>query len=307
MIRSALSFPRVAWSHRDLLRSFVWRDLAARYEGSMLGRLLPIVYPAMLLGLYHLVFATFLGLKMGEDNAMPEGWQTTFYLLAGVLPWLAIADSLARSTQVVVENSNLIKKIAFPSELLPVFVSLAQVINLLISMALLVGLYLVVMGTGWSGVPAGEGIAAASHLLYLPVPLVLQLLFCIGLGMILATINVFVRDLSQMVGVFLLLWMLVSPVFYNRDLVERNAVEKDSEWMLSVMDVNPICHLLSMYRSCFPQDFITVGEPGAEIIIWQAAAFPWASCGIFAAFSVALFVVGHWMFVSCKGQFPDEV
>ena len=147
MVSSTLNFPRVAYQNRDLLRSFVWRDIASRYEGSYLGKLLPIIYPLLLLALYHLVFAKFLGLKFGEDNPLVNGgWTTTFYLLSGILPWLAFADTMSRSTSVVLENANLIKKVAFPSEMLPTFVVLTQLVQFLIGLVLLSVLYAIVVG-----------------------------------------------------------------------------------------------------------------------------------------------------------------
>ena len=135
--------------------------------------------------------------------------------------------------------------------------------------------------------------------MYLPIPIAMQLVFCMAVGMFLSTANVFVRDLGQVVTVFVLLWMLISPIFYPMSLVERNAIEKDQMWMMTVMEFNPVYHLLAMYRACFPStlDPAAFGGPG----------FPWASCGIFAALSLVLFALGHKFFVTCKGLFPDEV
>jgi lipopolysaccharide transport system permease protein len=278
-----------------MLRSFVWRDLASRYEGSMLGWLWPLVYPLLLLGVYHLVFAEFLQVKFGGMNsALDPGWVTTFYMLSGILPWLAFADTLARSTNVIVENSNLIKKIAFPSELLPTFVATTHLIQFVISIALLVVVYLVVCLLGLAGVSSSEGASLAANLIWLPIPIVLQYIFLLGASMVLATVNVFVRDLMQVMPVTLLLWMLVSPIFYNVETV-RGVVDQNPEkaWMLSLMQFNPVFHLLEMYRACFPSA--------------MNHAFPWASCGIFAALAVALFLGGYWLFSAAKNSFADEV
>ncbi len=294
MTGRTLAFPRVVYRQRDLLRSFVWRDLAARYEGSLLGRLWPLIYPMLLLGIYHLVFARFLKLKFGEGATwLDGGYETTFYMLSGILPWLCFADTTARSTNVVMENSNLIKKIAFPSELLPTYVAVAQLIHNLISMGLFMIFYLAVCFFARpDDVSVSDGLRLASHLLYLPIPLFLQFLFSLGLGMLLSAANVFIRDLNQMMPVALLLWMLVSPIFYPVSMVAQAASEPGSEWMMTALKINPVYHLLSMYRAVFPSGDVP---------------FPWDSCAIFGALSVVLFFLGHRFFLATKGLFPDEV
>ena len=301
-LASVIALPRMVQNHRDLLGSFVWRDLAARYEGSLLGRAWPLVYPLMLLAIYHLVFATFLGLKFGGQSPLGDGWAGTIYMLSGILPWLAFAEGLAKSTSVVLDNSNLIKKIAFPSELLPTYVSVAQSIHLAISLALFLALYLVVQFTAGDGVgAAGERMA---NLVFLPIPVILQFCFGLGLGFLLATVNVYLRDLQQMVPVGTLLWMLISPIFYGVELVERQVYGwtdgagvfhpgTGQEWMLTLVEFNPVYHLLVMYRSVFRVD--------------AGTAFPWNSCAIFAGISFVVLAVGHHLFVRSKGSFADEV
>ncbi|HZL99713.1 MAG TPA: hypothetical protein VFD43_05610, partial [Planctomycetota bacterium] len=125
-LTAALRLPLVLLRYRELLGAFVRRELKARIEGSILGRVWPIAQPALLFAIYYFIFVKILRIPFSDQLAPhgPEadrvGWRSTFFLVIGILPWTALAESLGRGTGVVLENANLIKKIAFPSELLPV-------------------------------------------------------------------------------------------------------------------------------------------------------------------------------------------
>ncbi len=293
MIRSALLFPGVAHRHLDILKSFVYRDLQARYQGSILGRLWPLLHPLLLLGIYHLVFAEILGIRFAEESHLGgEGWKTTFFLLSGILPWVAFVETVARATNVVVENSNLIKKVAFPSELLPTYLVLVHLVQFLIGLVLLAVVYLIVAGTS-PHVFEADGITKPMlRLLYLPIPMILQIVFTAGLAMLLATLNVFVRDLVQLMPLLLQVWMFLSPIFYSEQILE-NAKTLAGDWILPMLRFNPLYHLLAMYRALF---FDPVSTP-----------FPWRSMLVFAAIAAVTFVLGHGFFVRAKGRFADEV
>lgn len=295
-LSSALRFPSVAARHADLLRAFVRRDLAARYEGSLLGKLWPLLHPALLLAVYGLVFAKLLGvtLRSEEAKALPgaisDGWVATIFMASGILPWICTVDALNRCTPVVVENNNLIKKVAFPSELLPTYTTLVSFFQLLIGLALLVPLYAGVMLFASGGTPAADNVHWLSNLIWLPLPIVLQWLFVTGLGMLLAAVNVFMRDVGQVIPLATLVWMFFTPIFYK---LETLAAKTEEQWVAAAIQWNPLYHLMGLYRGCFPF------EPDVH--------FPWRSAAIFAAIALATFVVGHGCFHRWKGHFADEV
>lgn len=289
MIVEAMRFPRVALRHRDILAAFVVRDLKARYEGSLLGRLWPVLHPAMLLAVYALVFAKLLGQKFaaaGVEVVVGEGWVTTFFMLSGILPWICVVESLTRCTPVVIENNNLIKKVAFPSELLPTYATVVGFVQMLIGFALFVPLYAAVLLASGTG----GGAASLASLLWLPLPIALQFVFVAGLGMLLAAVNVFVRDVGQVIPLATLVWMFFSPVFYR---IETLTGVVDVPWLATAMQFNPLVHLLALYRACFRYE--------------EGATLPLDSLGIFAAIAFATFVFGHGCFQRWKGQFADEV
>jgi len=292
---TACRFPALALHHFDVLRAFVVRDLKARYEGSLLGRIWPVFQPLLLLGVYGLVFSGMLGVQFTRKGFPPlvgGPFVTTFFMITGILVWTCTVESVNRCCPIVVENANLIKKVAFPSELLPTYAILTSFVQMLIGFALFIPFYVTVMLVAGKGTLA-ENAATLSGLAWLPVPIVLHLLFTLGLGMLLGAINVYVRDLQQMVPLATLIWMFFSPIFYSLQNIEEMARINGAGWLLTAMKANPLYHLLALYRACF------VYEKGD--------VFPYDSLAIFAAIAVGVFVLGYGCFHAWKGQFADEV
>lgn len=292
-LSSALRFPSVVARHGDIVRAFVRRDLAARYEGSLLGKVWPLLHPLLLLGVYSLVFVKMLGVKaaaVGAEVPVNEGWATTFFMISGILPWVCTVDAISRCTPVVVENNNLIKKVAFPSELLPTYTTLVSFAQMLLGLALFTPLYVAVMLLV-PDAPLRANAAELAPLLWLPATIVLHWLFATGLGMLLGAVNVFVRDVGQVVPIATLIWMFLTPVFFTEELIERAG--EGSPWLVPAMKCNPLYHLLALYRGCFHAE--------------RGAAFPLDALAIFAAFAAGVFVLGHGCFLRWKGQFADEV
>lgn len=319
VLLAALKFPAVVAERRELLVAFVRRELKSRIEGSLLGRVWPVVQPAMLFAIYYLVFARILKIGFSDDLAPhgPEwaGWRSTFYLITGILPWTVLAEGVSRGSGVVLENANLIKKIAFPSELLPTYTTIVFHVYFLVGFAILLILEAVING----GLPWA--------LLWLPAVLAVQFVFVNGLAMFLSAANIFVRDISQAVPVLVTFWMFTTPVFYDPGqihtqataeaahraaelvaaevsgdagaiaaasgaLQEINITVSFANGVNEVMAYNPMAVMLDLYRSIFsygkvPFDGMRLLNLGlvALLIHWLAYAF----------------------FLRCKGRFADEV
>jgi len=291
VITNALRFPRIALRHHELLGAFVRRDLQARYAGSLLGKLWPVLQPLLLLGVFSLVFAGILQIpfhREGVPTAVGRGWVTVFFLLAGILPWQCTVESISRCTGIVAENANLIKKVAFPSELLPTYATMVAFVQMLIGFGLFIPLYVfVVLVT--PGDPIGERVARVAHVAWLPATVLLQFVFVTGLGMLLSAINVFVRDVGHVIPLALQLWMFFSPIWYRIDAIERNV----AAWLVTAMKLNPMYHLMALYRGCFPYE--------------KGASFPLDSLWKFALVAFGFFLLGHGCFHRWKGHFADEV
>ncbi|MFT5284792.1 MAG: ABC-type polysaccharide/polyol phosphate export permease [Planctomycetota bacterium] len=198
------------WNHRQLVRGFVVRDLKARYVGSSMGFFWSVIVPFLNLFIFMVVFSLILNSRWADDADPAE---TALIMLVGILAWQAFSETLSRSTNCLVENANLIQKVVFPSEILPAFLTISALINMLI------GLPITIVGV-WIFADQRPG---ASYVM-LPVLLVLQAIFTIGLGFLLSTLNLFLRDTFHLIGVLTMVWMFGTPIFYPAHLVKSSQI-----------------------------------------------------------------------------------
>jgi lipopolysaccharide transport system permease protein len=250
-----------------LLRELVKRDFEARYAGSALGLAWSFVQPLWSLALYYFVFGTVLRLS-------PLGTRTEsfgFFLFAGLLPWLAFHEGALRSATAVTDNANLVKKLRFPSEILVVTVTLAALAH-----AMLAGLvFLIILAV------SGELDPTGLPLLLIAVPL--QVAFTLGLGLLLAALTVFFRDVTQMVGMIFQGWFFLTPIVYPLDQVPR--------WVRAYIEVNPLTALVGLYRHAFFEGKLTL-VPGTASL---------------AALSVLTLLLGILVFRRLRPAFVDAI
>jgi lipopolysaccharide transport system permease protein len=290
-LTDALRLPLVVVRYRELLSAFVRRDLKARIEGSLLGRVWPVLQPAILFTIYYVIFSKLL--RVGFSDTMPphgdeaKGWRSTFFLITGILPWTALAESLARGTGVVLENANLIKKIAFPSELLPIYQVIVYHVYFLVGFAILLVLELIING----GLPVA--------LVWFPAVLLVQMMFISGLAMLFSAANVFVRDIMQAVPMLLTFWMFTTPVFYDLTAIQATGAFSgkpgEIDWTAfagTAMHYNPMAILLGIYRSMFSFGMVEFPLVGFLKLALVAAITLW---------------LGYAYFLRSKGRFADEV
>jgi len=253
--------------HRSTIQAFVRRDIRARYVNSVLGLSWAIIVPLTLLSLYTFVFSYVLKVRLGGTGTTAS---FAVYLFCGMLPWLAFAEGVTRSTSVVLEHAHLIKKVVFPSEILPVFAVLAALVSELVGLILLLAYVGVLQGLAWT-------------VLALPVVLVLQVMLTVGLGWLLASVNVFLRDVGQVLGLAVTIAMFLTPIFYPADLVPARF-----RWLLAL---NPLYHLVDAYRALVLDQRL----PALSGLVMLAAV------------AVAAFVLGHWVFQRAKPAFVDVI
>ena len=268
---------RSLWRHRRLIKNFVVRDLKARYVGSTMGFFWSVIFPVVNLFVFMFVFRFLLKARFGEGMGPKE---TGLFMLAGILVWAAFAETLTRATNCLVDNANLIQKVVFPSEILPINLTLSSLVNMLIGLPIVViGIWVVV------GCPLG------SHMIVIPLLLVVQALFTVGLGYLLAALNVLWRDTFHLVGVGVQVWMFGTPIFYPGILVQNSTVsvggrEVGFAWML---EVNPMHWLIDSWRT---------------VLLW--GEWPdWFNVFRFTIVAVIVFAVGATFFARQKRTFPD--
>ncbi len=254
------------FARRTLLAEMVRRDFTRRFVGSSAGWIWMLVHPLVLLASWTFVFHYCLGMRV------PPGQKTgnyTLFLFCGQLPWLLFQDTVARCSTCLVDNSNLITKTLFPSEMIPVSIFLSSLVNHL--MTLVLALVAVAI---W-----GEGLTAWP--LLLPAYMLLLGLFSVGLGWIVASLQVFLRDTAQFVLVALTLWFWLTPIFIT--------VEQVPARFRFLMSLNPLSAAVTSYR-----DLLLVSQAPD----WQQ--FGWMG---FSALSV--FMLGGLLFRQLKRGFAD--
>ncbi len=260
------SFLRKIYIQRGLIRSFVIRDLRARYIGSFMGFFWSVIHPIVLLVSYTFVFSIIFGVR-----PLPDSGTTSFplFLFCSILPWLFFQDTLQRSSTVVIDNANLVTKTLFPTEILPLTVMLAALVNHLIGFTILLAVLLYTVGQ----------LSVVS--LLLPLYLLVLMLFTLGLAWLVAGLNVFVRDVSQVLSVILTFWFWFTPIFYSP--------ERFPESIRILTQLNPMAHVVTAYRDCL----LRMRMPDLRAL------------ALLAAVSLLVFIAGGAFFRHTKREFVD--
>ncbi len=192
------SRPAELWGYRDLLRNLVLRDLRVKYKGSTLGFAWSLLHPLLMAAVYTLAFRYVLRMRVEHFPV---------FLLSGLLPWTFFTTALSAATASVVDNSTLVRKVAFPRAILPLGSVMSQFVQFVLMYAVIVPL----------AAAAGRGLSLAMIAL---VPLaLLQLFFTAGLGLILATAEVRLRDTRHLLEVVLQVWFWLTPIVYPIGMV----------------------------------------------------------------------------------------
>src|SRR5262249_2145623 len=204
------------WAYRGFVLGMVARDFRGRYLGSVLGASWVVLIPLSQIAIFMIVFSQIMQAKLpGTKDNLSYG----LYLCAGILPWGYLIEVLTRSQGVFLEQANLLKKSSFPRVTLPVYVFLSATVNFAIVWGLFLA-FLLVRGR-WPG-----------WMLVAMLPLLLlQQVLAVGLGVFLGVMNVYFRDVAQVVGVLLQFWFWLTPIVYPLAVVP--------EWVRGLIALNP--------------------------------------------------------------------
>jgi lipopolysaccharide transport system permease protein len=260
------SFTHKLFVQRGLIRNFVVRDLRSRYVGSFMGFFWSVIHPVVLLVSYTFVFSVIFG-----QRPLPDSGTTSFplFLFCSILPWLFFQDTLQRSSTAIIDNSNLVTKTLFPTEILPLTVLLAGVVNHVIGFAILLGILVVTLGK------------VSIYILLVPVYFLCLMLFTLGLSWFVSSLNVFVRDTSQVLSVLLTFWFWFTPIFYSPERFPKK--------MAFLLKWNPLAHVVTGYRDCL----LRMRMPD----LWLLA--------LLGAGSLLVFAAGGVFFRHMKREFVD--
>lgn len=233
------------WRHRSLLTALVRRDIVARYRGSMLGVAWSFIQPLLLLIVYSFVFSVVFKARWRSDASASQS-EFALVLFAGLIPYQVFADVLQRAPGLVVSHANYVKKVIFPLEILPWVTVGAALVQALISCLVWVVVYVVLMQR-----------LPSITLLLTPLVFVPLVFLSAGAAWLFASLGVYLRDLSQLVGLLITVLMFVSPIFYPlsalpeayRDLARLNPLTDLIELQRAAMYWGEGWHWLSWFKA----------------------------------------------------------
>lgn len=253
---------------RGFIFGSVRREFASRYRNSMLGAAWLVLQPLAQILVFTLVFSQVMRTRLpGVDSTF--GY--SIFLCAGLLTWGLFADIVSRSQNMFLDNANLLKKLSFPRICLPIIVTLNACIGFAIIFGLFTGFLLIS-----NDLPGGVFFAIVPVLL-------IQILFAIGLGMIIGVLNVFFRDVGQLFGIVLQFWFWLTPIVYPLSTLP--------DWAQRIVMLNPMTPLVVAYQGMLVQ-----GVLPSWISLWPTAALAGVLC-----------FLGMRLFRKRAGEMVDEL
>jgi len=258
---------RQLFRYRALVRSLVARDLKARYRGSVLGFLWSFVNPLLLLLIYTFVFTVVI--DRPETGALEP---FALFMFCGILPWTWFSSSLLESSNVLIANGNLIRKVLFPAEVLPIVTVFAGLVHFFLGLPILAAFFL------YYGRPVGADLA------WFPVIVLIQLAFTLGLALMVSALTVHFRDLRDLLTNVLTLWFFATPIIYS--------LSEAPPAVRRFLNVNPFTHLAVAYQ---------------EVLFVRGPFTAWGRLLLVAALAVIVLMVGYVTFDRLRDTLAEEV
>lgn len=250
------------YEYRELLKTNVKKEIRGKYKNSFLGVIWSFLNPLLQIMVYAIVFP--LILKNQQENYV-------IFLCAGLIPWTFFATAITRSASTMIENGNIIKKVYFPREILPISVVTSEAANFVISTIII--LAFVIFG----------GMGLSKFVLFYPIVLLVQYILTLAISFIISSITVYFRDLQHLIGVALQLLFYATPIVYASDTIPA-----DFAWLLKF---NPMTYVINGYRDIFYNQ--TMPDIQSLMVVLGIA--------------IVLCVVGYLVFTKLQKGFAEEL
>lgn len=284
--RSAGVMPKLRelWTYRELMRNLVLRDLRVRYKGSALGYLWTQLAPLLLMLVFLFVFST---LQKQAIALFPV------FLITGLLPWNFCAEAVSSGSRSVIDNANLIKKVFFPREILPLVSVFSALVNFILSLPMM---FLVMAVAQWLYPPLGGRLNFTGFIAYLPVLIVIETLFLAGIVFFTSALAVSFRDFVHLIGILIQFWFFLTPVVYA--LANLNLSPAQMQLMRWL---NPMASLIEFYHEILYGGVVFV--PGIP-----QPALP-AVDSVFRVLltSITVLALGYWFFQRRSRTFGEAI
>ena len=266
MLHNLAQLPR----YRGLIQSLVARELKARYRGSVLGFFWSFINPLTLLLIYTFVFKYVMPAAVQGVSNYP------LFMFCGLLPWTWFASSLVESSGVLISGGNLIKKVLFPAEILPIVTVTANMIHFFLALPILV-VFLIYY----------KAPLTIAELVWFPVVVAVQYLFTLSCALLLSALTVHFRDIRDILSNVLTLWFFGTPIIYSYLHLPETAKP-----FMKYMNLNPFVHLAISYQ---------------EILFFEGPFGHWRWLLALGGVSLILFLGAYWTFDRLRDSFAEEV
>ncbi|NRT90795.1 ABC transporter permease [Clostridium beijerinckii] len=250
------------YNYREMLSNLVKKDLRTRYKGSVLGFLWTFVNPLLQLVVYTMVFS--LIMRAGVDKYY-------IYLFVALVPWIFFATSLTSSASSIIGNKDLIKKVYFPRIIIPISVVNGAFMNMIFTMVVVFAA-LIFSGIGING-----------YIIFLPIIMILEYLFALGLAFIVSALNVYFRDLEHILGIITMAWMYGTPILYGIDMVP--------EQLQPIFNLNPMTPIILAFRD----------------ILYYKTMPNLSHMGLILLWSIGFIISGYLIFQKLQRNFVEEL
>ena len=250
------------YQYREMLKNLVRKDLRTRYKGSFLGFLWTFINPLLQLLVYTVIFTTIMRLDI--DNY-------SMFLFVALLPWNFFSSSLMIGTGSIVNNKELIKKIYFPREIIPISVVTSGFVNLILSFVIVfIALFV-------------SGIGITPAIVCLPVVLLVVYVMTLGFTLLFSALNVYFRDLEHILEIGTMAWFYLTPIVYKLDMIPAR--------FLKLFFMNPMTPIIQAFRD----------------ILYYGILPDFTVLGINLAAGMLLVVFGHLVFQRLQKNFAEEI
>lgn len=207
------------YAYREMIYMLVRRDLRGRYKGSVLGFLWTFINPLLQIIVYAVVFSTIMRVDID---------QFYIYLFVGFVPWFFLSTAISQGAVCIHTQSNLVQKIYFPRMVIPISTVLTAFVNMLLS-EIVVFLVLILSGFGIS-----------MYVIALPIIMIIQFIFVLGIVLLVSSLTVYLRDLAHILDIVIMAWFYATPIVYTPEMLP--------EQFKYLLYVNPMCGIIDNYR-----------------------------------------------------------
>lgn len=226
------------YQYRELLKTNIKKEVRGKYKKSFLGVLWSFLNPLLQIAIYAIIFP--LILKNTQDNYV-------VFLCVGLIPWTFFVNTVTQCTSAVINNGNIIKKVYFPREILPISLVSSNTVTFLISTLIILAFILF------------GGMGLTKYILYYPLILLVQYILLLAISLILSATTVYLRDLEHLVGVATQILFYATPIVYN-----SNSIPQEFQF---IMKLNPMACIIDAYRNIF---YYQISPDIKSILIWLA-------------------------------------